>query len=322
MSLNTCLPALESVSLMDKSPKWSSMLTRTGMVVLTSRSSARSSRNYDYAMSLYVWGMEWRAEFESYNSIHVKYKPVRVVQGGTGHWWPRQSRQHHPQTSNCCHLNACGSHSRSTTSFFGRFVQEGGRLGCVRHHGRVCLPRVPFASLSPLLGTQHALILPYLEALCAHDETVVRERAVTSITRLLDLYSDNDINNFIIPLVLLITLRLFALLPMRLTSPAVSQPLSLCATSTQGLDLTRKKSESIISPTQQVFRHLQWGNASAAKSDSHQNTSNVQDLLKRVCALRSHWYPQAPLYRLARSNPGASHWELQGGLKDSHSRLE
>lgn len=54
-----------------------------------------------------------------------------------------------------------------------------------------------------MLGNQHTLILHYLEALCAHDETVVRERAVASITRLLDLYSDNDINNFIIPLVLL-----------------------------------------------------------------------------------------------------------------------
>jgi hypothetical protein len=38
-----------------------------------------------------------------------------------------------------------------------------------------------------MLGNQHTLILPYLENLCAHDETVVRERAVASITRLLDL---------------------------------------------------------------------------------------------------------------------------------------
>ena len=53
-----------------------------------------------------------------------------------------------------------------------------------------------------MLGNQHTLVLPFLESLCAHDETVVRERAVNSITKLLDLYSDNDINNYIIPLVL------------------------------------------------------------------------------------------------------------------------
>jgi hypothetical protein len=52
-----------------------------------------------------------------------------------------------------------------------------------------------------MLGNQHTFILTYLEQLCAHDETVVRERAVNSITKLLDLYSDNDINNYIIPLV-------------------------------------------------------------------------------------------------------------------------
>lgn len=54
-----------------------------------------------------------------------------------------------------------------------------------------------------MLGNQHSIVLPYLESLCAHDETVVRERAVASITKLLDLYSDAEINNFIIPLVYL-----------------------------------------------------------------------------------------------------------------------
>lgn len=53
-----------------------------------------------------------------------------------------------------------------------------------------------------MLGIQHTLVLPYLENLCAHDETVVRERAVSSITKLLDLYADNDINNYIIPLII------------------------------------------------------------------------------------------------------------------------
>ncbi len=53
-----------------------------------------------------------------------------------------------------------------------------------------------------MLGIQHTLVLPYLENLCAHDETVVRERAVSSITKLLELYADNDINNYIIPLII------------------------------------------------------------------------------------------------------------------------
>ena len=53
-----------------------------------------------------------------------------------------------------------------------------------------------------MLGPQHTLILPYLENLCAHDETVVRERAVKSITKILELYSENDINNYIIPLII------------------------------------------------------------------------------------------------------------------------
>lgn len=60
-----------------------------------------------------------------------------------------------------------------------------------------------------MLGNQHTIVLPFLENLCAHDETVVRERAVASITKLLDLYSDNDINNYIIPLVALLLLRSF-----------------------------------------------------------------------------------------------------------------
>ncbi len=56
----------------------------------------------------------------------------------------------------------------------------------------------------PLLGAQHTLVLPYLENLCTHDETVVRERAVIAISKLLSNYTDNEVNNFIVPLVFLI----------------------------------------------------------------------------------------------------------------------
>lgn len=66
-----------------------------------------------------------------------------------------------------------------------------------------------------MLGNQHTLVLPYLENLCAHDETVVRDRAVNSVTKLLDLYSDNDINNYIIPLVFLNLKRSLDSLPTR-----------------------------------------------------------------------------------------------------------
>ena len=61
---------------------------------------------------------------------------------------------------------------------------------------------------SPILGNQHTIVLPYLENLCSHDETVIRERAVTSISKLFVNYSDNEINNFIIPLVIIQSLRL------------------------------------------------------------------------------------------------------------------
>ena len=58
---------------------------------------------------------------------------------------------------------------------------------------------------SPLLNNQHPYILTFLENLCAHDETVVRERAVKSISKLVnDLYTENDIGNHIIPLVILL----------------------------------------------------------------------------------------------------------------------
>jgi hypothetical protein len=77
-----------------------------------------------------------------------------------------------------------------------------------------------------MLGNQHTLALPYLENLCAHDETVVRDRAVSSVTKLLDLYSDNDINNYIIPLVILNLKRSSGSLLTRLISPAESQLLS------------------------------------------------------------------------------------------------
>lgn len=52
-----------------------------------------------------------------------------------------------------------------------------------------------------MLGNQHTIVLPYLENLCSHEETVIRDRAVTSITKLFGVYSDNEINNFIIPMV-------------------------------------------------------------------------------------------------------------------------
>ena len=35
------------------------------------------------------------------------------------------------------------------------------------------------------LGSQHHVVLPILENLCAHDETVVRDRAVKSIAKLI-----------------------------------------------------------------------------------------------------------------------------------------
>lgn len=58
---------------------------------------------------------------------------------------------------------------------------------------------------SSLLGPpQHTIVLPYLEALCSHDETVVRERAVASISKLAINLSENEINNFIITLVYLL----------------------------------------------------------------------------------------------------------------------
>lgn len=57
------------------------------------------------------------------------------------------------------------------------------------------------ANVGPALGAQHTIVLPILESLCAHDETVVRDRAVKSITKLIERYTDNDTNNFILPLV-------------------------------------------------------------------------------------------------------------------------
>lgn len=81
-----------------------------------------------------------------------------------------------------------------------------------------------------MLGSQHTLVLPYLENLCGHDETVVRERDVSSITKLLDLYNDNDFNNYIITLVENKIYRWSDLHQMRLILLAGSQQLYLCAT--------------------------------------------------------------------------------------------
>lgn len=57
-------------------------------------------------------------------------------------------------------------------------------------------------NIAPVLGVQHTIILPILETLCAHDETVIRDRAVKSLTKLIEKYSDNEINNFILPLII------------------------------------------------------------------------------------------------------------------------
>jgi serine/threonine-protein phosphatase 2A regulatory subunit A len=56
-------------------------------------------------------------------------------------------------------------------------------------------------NIAPVLGAQHTIVLPILENLCAHDETVIRDRAVKSLTKLIEKYTDNEINNFILPLV-------------------------------------------------------------------------------------------------------------------------
>ena len=57
------------------------------------------------------------------------------------------------------------------------------------------------ANVGPALGNQHTIVLPILENLCGHDETVVRDRAVKSITKLIERYGENDNNNYILPLV-------------------------------------------------------------------------------------------------------------------------
>lgn len=95
-----------------------------------------------------------------------------------------------------------------------------------------------------MLGNQHTLVLPYLENLCAHDETVVRDRAVSSVTKLLDLYSDNDINNYIIPLVFLNLKRSLDSHPTRPTLHVESQLPCLCAMFIQGQVQTNRKSGS------------------------------------------------------------------------------
>ena len=57
-------------------------------------------------------------------------------------------------------------------------------------------------NVGPALGSQHTIVLPILEILCAHDETVIRDRAVKSVSKLIEKYTDNEIHNFIIPMVL------------------------------------------------------------------------------------------------------------------------
>lgn len=42
-----------------------------------------------------------------------------------------------------------------------------------------------------MLGAQHTQVLQLLEYLCSHDETVVRDRAVKSINKLIPSFSDN-----------------------------------------------------------------------------------------------------------------------------------
>ena len=58
------------------------------------------------------------------------------------------------------------------------------------------------ANVGPALGNQHTIVLPILENLCGHDETVVRDRAVKSITKLIERYGENDTNNYILPLII------------------------------------------------------------------------------------------------------------------------
>ena len=140
-----------------------------------------------------------------------------------------------------------------------------------------------------MLGAQHTLVLPYLENLCAHEETVVRERAVGSITKLLDLYTDNDINNYIIPLVKIHLWRSSGWRPMKPILLVEFQLHYSCAMFIQELALTRRRFDSKEPYMQQIFRYIQWGNVTASESDSHQDFAYVQGLRKGVCA---QWFDQ------------------------------
>jgi hypothetical protein len=142
-----------------------------------------------------------------------------------------------------------------------------------------------------MLGNQHTLVLPYLENLCAHDETVVRDRAVNSVTKLLDLYSDNDINNYIIPLVFLNLKRSLDSLPTRQILHVESQLPCWCAMFIREQVRINRKSGSNRLFIQQIHRYLEWGDAFTTKSNCYQNIPYVQGLLKVICFKWSYQHP-------------------------------
>lgn len=110
-------------------------------------------------------------------------------------------------------------------------------------------------NIAPALGAQHTIVLPILENLCAHDETVIRDRAVKSLTKIMEKYTDNEINNFILPLVMsiIILCRLLNWLPIRPISPAGSQLRIWSAMCIHGQAPTNKNYDSISIPKYRKF---------------------------------------------------------------------
>lgn len=83
------------------------------------------------------------------------------------------------------------------------------------------------------LGKIHVLIenkillLPLLEALCSVDETVVREQAVKSLSKIVDTLPPIDVQNMYAPMVLLCH-SLFRYYDFRLLKPSLHAFLQLC----------------------------------------------------------------------------------------------
>ena len=95
-------------------------------------------------------------------AAHVEHKPLRTLPVRAGHRRSGVSSKHSAQSISSGHSDASGGYQNNPAALPRRPLQKVRRLSRVRHRRRIRNSSVIGQIVSPMLGSQHSLVLPYL----------------------------------------------------------------------------------------------------------------------------------------------------------------